>query len=203
MSDGPRAIATGPAPRQVPGAPSDPTQPLDGVKKRPIQPTIESRKPAVDDGASAHREDFREALSYWASGVTIVAVRDEGDVHATTVSSLTSVSDSPPTVLVSLGRTARVLPFLEPGVQFGVSVLASNQQRLASVYADNYPVGPSPFPDEGLPTVAGALAFLECVVVEVREVGASFVVVGQVERAAPGEGDGPLIYFRRSYRALE
>jgi len=173
------------------------------VKKRPIQPTIETRKSDPADEALALRDSFREALSYWASGVTIVAVRDEGDLHATTVSSLTSVSDSPPTVLISLGRTARVLPFLEPGGRFAVSVLGSDQRRLASVYADSYPVGPSPFPAEGAPTVTGALVALECIVVEVREVGASFVVVGQVERTTLGEGESPLVYFRRGYRELE
>ena len=175
----------------------------DVLKKRPIQPTIETRKTNPADEAVALREGFREALSYWASGVTIVAVRDEADVHATTVSSLTSVSDSPPTVLVSLGRTARVLPFLEPGGRFAVSVLGSDQQRIASVYADSFPVGPSPFPEHGAPTVAEALVTLECSVVEVREVGASFVVVGQVERTTLGEGESPLVYFRRGYRRLE
>ena len=164
---------------------------LDVVKSDPADETL------------ALRDSFREALSYWASGVTIVAVRDDGDVHATTVSSLTSVSDSPPTVLVALGRTARVLPFLEPGGRFAVSVLGSDQRRLASVYADSYPVGPSPFPPEGAPTVTGALVAMECIVVEVREVGASFVVVSQVERTTLGEGEAPLVYFRRGYRGLE
>ncbi|HSJ07406.1 MAG TPA: flavin reductase, partial [Longimicrobiales bacterium] len=63
---------------------------------------------------------FRDVLSRWASGVSIVAVHDEGRAVGTTVSAFTSLSLEPPLVLVALGSNATVLPFLVPGAAVGI-----------------------------------------------------------------------------------
>lgn len=141
-------------------------------------------------------------MSRWASGVTVVAVRDGARVYATTVSSFGSVSAEPPLVVVSLGPNAQVLPFLKDGARFAVSILGDSQRRLATVFADPYPVGPSPFPDDGDPVVRGALASLVCTVRRKVPVDRSLLVVGLVVEAGLGEGGGPLVYWRRDYRAV-
>lgn len=160
------------------------------------------QEPSDPPADGVTREAFREALSYWAAGVTIVAVRDGDDVHGMTVSSLTSVSDRPPTVMISLTRTARILPFVAPGVLLGVSVLAEDQRRVAAVYADSYPVGPSPFGGTVPPLVDGALVALTCRVEEIRPVSGSHVVTARVLEAHAGEGRRPLLYFRREFVRL-
>ena len=154
-----------------------------------------------DDGIG--RDEFREALSYWASGVTIAAVRDGADIQATTVSSLTSVSDAPPTVLISLTGSARMLPYIEVGMALGISVLARHQARTAEVFADSYPVGPSPFLDGGeAPRVEGALVQLHCRVERILPVAGAHVVEARVMATALGESHDPLLYFRRGFRGL-
>jgi len=147
--------------------------------------------------------DFKEILSHWATTVTIVAIREAGQVHATTVSSFAPVSADPPLIVVSLGANAQVLPWLEPGVSFTVSLLADDQQRLASVFADSYPVGPSPFPDDGDPVVQGAMTALICTVREVIATESDArLVLGRVESVSRTEGKLPLLYHRRGYRKL-
>ncbi|HUH12709.1 MAG TPA: flavin reductase family protein, partial [Longimicrobiales bacterium] len=111
---------------------------------------------------SASADAFRDAFSRWASGVSIVAVRDEERVYATTVSSLASLSAEPPQLVLSLSPGAQVLPFLPEGAAFGVSILAASQRRLATIFADAFPVGPYPFGTGDPPLVAGALATLAC-----------------------------------------
>lgn len=155
-----------------------------------------------DETTAAREEAFREALSRWASGVTVVAVRHEGRVHATTVSAFASVSARPPLVLVSLGPGAQVLPFLDEGTRFTVSVLARGQRRLASVFADSFPVGPSPFADEGPPVIPDAHATLVCSVHSVLPAESARIVVGLVEEARAGEPGDPLLYYHRGYREL-
>jgi flavin reductase (DIM6/NTAB) family NADH-FMN oxidoreductase RutF len=145
---------------------------------------------------------FRAALARWASGVAVVAVREEGRVLATTVSAFTSASAEPPLVLVALGPGAQVLPFLTEGRRFGVSVLAESQSRLASVFADPFPVGPSPFPAEGDPVIADALVRLGCRVVGAHGAGDHVLIVGLVESAALA-GGAPLIRWAREYHRLE
>ena len=173
---------------------------------RPVDPSIDAGRGGREPrGPGVGPEAFKEALARWASGVTVVAVRDEGRVHATTASAFLSISVEPPHVLVSLGPGAQALPFLEPGAPFGVSVLAEDQRRHATVFADAFPVGASPFPDEGTPLIPGALAGLACRVRDVHAAGDHRLVVGLVEDVVlRTEGEGrPLLYWDRAYRGLE
>lgn len=132
-----------------------------------------------------------------------MAVRSEGRVHALTVSAFIPVSLDPPLVLVSLGPNASALPYLEPGQQYGISILTADQQGLASRFADVFPVGPSPFTEGEPPLVAGALAAFSCVVEEVRPTGDHHLVLGSVVDTTSGGGDAVLLYYRRGYHRIE
>lgn len=146
---------------------------------------------------------FREVFRQWTAHVALVAVRDDGRVYGTTVTSLTPVAAEPPTVLVSLGPGAQALPFLAPGRPFAVSLLARDQAAVAERFADSYPVGPSPFPERGHPVVAGSLAWLACRVTEVVPApGGSRLILGQVEEASVDPGRAPLLYGRRRYTGV-
>lgn len=146
--------------------------------------------------------DFRELLSHWASTVAIIAARYGERIYATTITSFTPVAADPPTVVVSLGPNAQVLPFLFEGSRFAVSLLDETQGRVAEVCADPFPVGPSPFPDEGDPVVHEALAWVACSVHSIVEVpGSSRLIVGAVEEGAVG-GGRPLLWHRRTSTRL-
>lgn len=149
------------------------------------------------------RDDaLKDALARWASGVSIVAVREAGTVHALTVSAFIPVSLEPPTVLVSLGPNAAVLPFLDPGVSFAISMLTADQRGVASRYADTFPVGPSPFVESGPPVVEGALAWLECEVEEMIRRGDHTLVVAAMTAAGTGPEEPALTYYRREYHPV-
>lgn len=144
---------------------------------------------------------FRDALSRWASGVAVAAVRVDDRVLATTITAFLSVSVAPPLVLLSLGPTAQVLPFLPVGARFAVSVLTAEQARLASVFADSFPVGPTPFPAEGDPVIPDALVRIVGRVERIDLAGDHRLVLTAVESSAVGSGE-PLIRWARAYRRL-
>jgi flavin reductase (DIM6/NTAB) family NADH-FMN oxidoreductase RutF len=146
-------------------------------------------------------DSFREAMARWPAGVAIVACRDGARPVATTVSAFISLSVDPPLVLIALGPNATVRPFLSVGAAFGISVLGLEQRRLASVFADPYPVGPDPFTADGVPTIVDAPAALECRVTEVRSGGDHAVLIAAVTAAAFGQGE-PLVRVNRTYRGL-
>lgn len=160
------------------------------------------REPDHERVARERRDRLREALSYWATGVTILAVREEGRVHALTVSAFVPVSVEPPLVLASLGGNASALPYLEEGTRFTISLLAADQKGLASRYADTLPVGPSPFPESGPPLVQGSVAALECEVDEMLVRGDHTLVMGLVLEATTSGVDSVLAYFRRGFRTI-
>jgi flavin reductase (NADH) len=158
------------------------------------------------DGERERREradQLREALSFWASGVTLLALREGPTVHALTASAVMPVSIEPPLVAVGLGGNAAILPFLDPGTPFAISILTADQKPLASRYSDSFPVGPSPFPPDGAPVVDGALAGLVCRVEELLERGDHTLVLGRVTEARTGEPDAALVYYRRDYHRLD
>lgn len=152
---------------------------------------------------SVEPEDFRAALARWASGVAVVACRHDGRIVATTVSSFMSLSLHPPLVLLAIGPNATVLPFMQPGERFGISILAEGQRRLATIFADPFPVGPDPFDTHGTPLIAEAMVRLDCTIHETRRGGDHTIVIAGVERADLSAADRPLVRFDRRYRALE
>jgi flavin reductase (DIM6/NTAB) family NADH-FMN oxidoreductase RutF len=148
-------------------------------------------------------DDFKESLSWWAATVCLVAVRDgDGPVYGTTVTSFAPLSADPPEVVICLGAGAQVLPFLDPGTPFVVNLLDRSQAALATRYADPYPVGPSPFPEEGDPVVGGALVSLSCRVRTVHPEGATRIVVARVESTTGATGRSPLLWYRRRATGL-
>lgn len=151
---------------------------------------------------SVEPAEFRDAMARWPTGVTIVAIRHESRVVALTVSAFVSLSLDPPLVLVALGANANILPFLQTGARFGVSILGEQHRRLASIYADAFPVGPSPFPDEGDPLIEGAPVALACTVTETRQGGDHVVAVARVENIVVAGDHPPLIRYDRRYQRL-
>ena len=174
---------------------------------RPVDARIESGGPEDEEGTGEYAppKDFKEAMARWATGVSIVAVRDpdDGRVHATTVGSVGGVSADPPRVIFSLGSGAQVLPFLREGRTLVVNILSARQRRLASVYTDPYPVGPSPFPEAGPPVIPGSHVIVTCRVERIIPVNGSHLILAGVAEARTSDDEaGPLIYYHRAYREL-
>lgn len=157
-------------------------------------------RPGVDP------DRFRDAMARWASTVTLVAARDadDGRVRATTATSFAPVSAEPPEVVVSLSPAAQVLPFVDVGGTVGISLLAADQRRWARLFADSYPVGPSPWPADGVPLLPDALAGLSCTVRAIHPTeGRSRLVVARIEEVVLGAmAAEPLVYGNRAYRSL-
>lgn len=143
--------------------------------------------------------DFRAALSRWASGVAIVSVRDAQGLAATTVSSFSSLSLSPPLVMVALAEGSQTLERVKGSGRFTVSLLAAGQQEVASRCAKRA-ADASTFDEHG--HVRGSLALLACTTHDLRRYGDHLLLVGQVESLQLGAGGTPLLYWERGYRAL-
>jgi len=152
----------------------------------------------------ADAESFKDAMSHWASGVAVAAVRDPdgGRVYATTATAFASASLKPPLVLLGLGAGAQVLPFLDRHARFGISILSASQRRYATIFADPFPVGATPFAASGTPLLPNALTGLECSVHDLVPAGDHRLVLGLVLAVRPGPAEPPLIHYRRAYTPL-
>jgi len=149
---------------------------------------------------------FRQAMGSFATGVTVITVDQEGEVHGMTANAFTSVSLDPMLVLVCVDYRARTHAHLHARKRFGVNVLRSDQQAISEYYArggethqhaesagahfDRTP--------HGTPVLRGALAYLECSLRKAEEAGDHTIFIAEVEDVVVREGD-PLLYFRSKY----
>lgn len=147
---------------------------------------------------------FRHALSHFASGVTVVTTSSEGgEKKGITVSAFSSVSLDPPLVLICIDKRASIHEHLKKGRWFAVNVLSQEQESLSRHFASRGEMdrfigielveGAS-----GSPLIAGAVASIECRVVEAYEGGDHTIFVGEVEAAGVTGGE-PLLYYRGNY----
>src|SRR4051812_37669111 len=96
----------------------------------------------ADEAALLYPADsaiYRRACARFATGITVVTVADTGGrPHGTTVNSFTSVSLTPPLVLVSLDIRSAILERLLASKHFGINVLAEDQELISRQFSQSH-----------------------------------------------------------------
>ena len=135
--------------------------------------------------AAISDKDFKQAMSQFLTGVTIVScIRQDGTAYGLTVNSFSSVSLNPRLVLWSLIKdNARAADFAQAS-SFSIAFLAEDQgalcQRFASDVSDRFEGIEWYQGDTGAPIIAGALSVLECTPWQQYEGGDHIIHVGEV-----------------------
>jgi len=155
---------------------------------------------------SVETEEFKAALSRFASGVTVVTTRDAaGKLHGLTVSAFCSVSLDPPLVLVCIEKaTASHYAFAESG-EFTASILSESQaglsEHFATELANKFDEIATMETSNGLPAIHDASAVLECSIRFMHDGGDHTIFVGEVEKVSIND-HAPLVYFRGDYKSI-
>ncbi len=151
-------------------------------------------------------DEYREGLSHFTSGVSVITVASDTEKHGMTATAFSAVSLDPPLISVSLERSSRTLEFLREVRLLAVNLLTTDQRDVARTFATK---GEKPFDliphragDNNAPLLDGCLAWIECAVTDFAYGGDHEVVVAEVTRIELGDGE-PLVYYRRDYRTLE
>lgn len=148
---------------------------------------------------------LRLAMRCIAATVAVVTARCGADLGGVTVTSTTSVTMEPPTLLVCVNRSTRLNAIVQASRRFEVNYLAARHREVASAFGggiagDRFAVGrwdrsaPSPALDD-------ALARLSCRLEEAVECGTHSIFMGRVEAVHLGEGE-PLLYCQGDYARL-
>ncbi|MEU6147532.1 flavin reductase family protein [Streptomyces sp. NPDC047081] len=151
-------------------------------------------------------ERFREAMSSFPSGVTIVTTADEhGTWRGFTASSFCSVSMRPPLVLVCLANTAECHSAFRSGERWLVHIISDEHTDLAKRFAtrgaDKFADAGFSADDGGLPLLADAAVKLTCDTYAIHSAGDHTILVGRVTRAETSE-QTPTVYYRRRFHPL-
>lgn len=160
---------------------------------------------SIDATATVSPEDFRNTLSRFVSGVTVVSVEGEGEMHGMTASAFISVSLDPPLILVSVGHHAHMHAHLARAGRFGISVLGVSQE----MYSNHFAGRPNSDLDVkwrrgdfDTPVLDDGLAMLDCDVHQTVEAGDHTLYIGLVKRLRYRDGE-PLGYYQGRYRELK
>jgi len=159
---------------------------------------------------------YRDAVSRFPTGVVVVTSRDtgangDGQHHAMTVSSFTSVSLEPVMVLVSINRKARLHDTMRETDRWGVSVLAAGQEHVSRIFArsdrlvgeglDSVPHHTGPL--TGVVLLDAVAATFECRTAAVYDGGDHSLFLGEVLALdLPRPDLAPLVYYAGTYHTL-
>ena len=152
--------------------------------------------------------EYRRVVGRFATGVTVVTTVLDGECHALTANSFTSVSLDPCLVLFCPEKLARFHDAVLASGTFAVSVLAEGQQEVSRRFAQRgrplehqfdgiaHTIGPV----TGAVLIDGALSTLECRTVTTADAGDHTVVIGEVlGLGVPLPTGEPLLYYEGRY----
>ena len=132
---------------------------------------------------------FRQALSQFATGVTVITTRQaDGSFRGLTASSFNSVSLEPPLVLWSLSEGANSMPIFSGNSHYVINVLGADQAHLAQRFSrrteDPFAGVDYALSRTGQPILKGASAWFECHNRSRYPEGDHVIFVGEVEDCA-------------------
>lgn len=145
-----------------------------------------------------------------ASGVCVLSTRtgDEDD-FAMTVSSVTSVSDNPASLLVCINKQVSQQGHLSTlGNTFAINILAAEHEDVSNLCAgrheekNRFSIGDWAHTPEGVPYLRDSLAVFFCRVDMASVYGTHHIVVGLIHDVLVGEERDPLLYLNSRYARL-
>jgi flavin reductase (DIM6/NTAB) family NADH-FMN oxidoreductase RutF len=169
------------------------------VSAEPVPPTV------LDVDA------FRGVAGRFATGISVVATRNDGVDHAMTLNAFTSVSLKPLVVLICVEKITRFHRAVMASGAWAMSMLSDDAEQASRWFAEKArPTGGQladytyhPGAATGMPVLDMAMAVIECRTRAVHDGGDHDVVLGDVvglwtdPAARP-----PLVYFEGRYRQL-
>jgi flavin reductase len=161
----------------------------------------------VDESSFIDAAEFREALAYAATAVTIIATDGPAGKAGVTCSAVCSVSDAPPTILFCLNRRSAANSVIKSNGLLSVNWLGAHQTAISQLFSG---IGHVPmlerFSDtrwqdsaHGIPYRTDALVALDCRIASAMEIGTHSVFVARVLNARRTGDAEPLVYCRRAY----
>ena len=161
--------------------------------------------PVADTAAT-----LKEAMRHLVGGVSVITAGTGEERTGLTVTSATSLSVEPPTMIVCVNRNASSWPIIQRHRHFVVNVLAAHHQAVADRFAGRGGVkGAERYAQARWRTLAtgalaleDALAAIDCEVEEIIERHSHGIIIGAVRALAiaPTPSDS-LVYGRGRYGA--
>lgn len=155
----------------------------------------------------ASPDEFRAAMRHLVGGVSVITSGRGEEITGMTVTSVSSLSLDPPSLIVGINRTSSTWPVLERHGFFGVNILTADQRDVAERFSGrNGLKGRDRFAGDewivrgpGAPLLVGAAAAIDCEVEQVVEHRSHSIVVGRVREVLLSDHRSALAYGHSRY----
>ena len=151
------------------------------------------------------QDNFRLAMRRYIYSVSIMSNKNNKDnPNAITVSSVTSISMDPPSLLICINKSSRIHDTIELGSKFCINLLNSNQENLSNICSDE-DMYDQRFKDENwnlddIPFLKNAQANIFCKVDKLTSYHTHTIVIGLVEDANYADEISTLTYVDGEYK---
>jgi flavin reductase (DIM6/NTAB) family NADH-FMN oxidoreductase RutF len=155
--------------------------------------------------------DFRSAMRHLAGGVSVITVGRGSAVSGMTVTSVSSLSVDPPSLIVAINRASSSWPLLKQYGIFGVNILNADQLDIAERFAgkdglmgaERFAPGEWITGASGLPLLSAALAAIDCEVEDIAERHSHAIVIGRVRDVRLSSRTAALAYWQGQYVTID
>jgi len=161
---------------------------------------------AVDVNA---QNGLKEVMRVFPQGVTVVTTTGPDGPCGITVSAFTSISVTPPLIMISISKQSSFYAPLMESKQFAVNLLADDQKSVSDRFAGRHDVS-NRFEGigygqgvTGMPIIWGVRAFVECRTWKVHDGGDHSLILGEVVRAGKLNDKQPLVFYGQTYTTTE
>lgn len=153
-------------------------------------------------------QDFKNAMSRWCSGVTVVTTTDKNNIwKGITASAFSSVSLNPPLVLVCITSKLYTHQAIHDGKSFAVNLLGTQHLEWGKIFAgmvegveDRFAGIECKTAQTGSPIFVDTLAWLDCELHHAYEGGDHTIFVGEVVASGSSANESqPLLYYNRQW----
>jgi flavin reductase (DIM6/NTAB) family NADH-FMN oxidoreductase RutF len=154
---------------------------------------------------------FKAGMRQLAGGVCVIATQADGTRHASTVTSVSSLSMDPPSMVVCIKRDSSIHAPLQLARKLSINLLSTGQIDVAdsctgfdgSTGEARFRSGSWIMHKSGVPVLEDTLTSIVCKVEESWVGGSHSVLLCTVKDIVEGISGQPLVYANRSYSALQ
>jgi flavin reductase (DIM6/NTAB) family NADH-FMN oxidoreductase RutF len=150
------------------------------------------------------QDNFRKAMRSYVYSVSILSnVSESKEYHAITVSSVTSVSIDPPSILVCINKTAGIHDSIKLGSKYCINLLTKDHEELSNI-CSSYEEEKNRFASDlwdisNIPFIKDAQANIFCEVDQLIEYHTHTIVIGKVIESTNKDIINTLTYVDGSY----
>jgi flavin reductase (DIM6/NTAB) family NADH-FMN oxidoreductase RutF len=150
-------------------------------------------------------------MRHLTGGVSVITVGRGKDITGMTVTSVSSLSVDPPSLIVSINRASSSWPLLKRHGFFGVNILTADQLDVAERFAgkggfkgaERFAGATWTTAASGVPLLVGALAAIDCEAEDIIERHSHAIVIGRVLDLRLSSRTAALAYWQGQYVAID